>query len=173
MKAIVLFDTLFGNTERIASSLVRGLREAGLEAEYINISEVLNLDDLVKYDLIALGAPTHYLTASKPMKDLLDRLKDMDLRGKWGFAFDTKLDYFMAGSAARLIEKKLKACGLDIIKPHISAIVIGRKEKEKKKKNEIKNGDAILKEGEEEHFETVGKEIGKLVERRARKMEAA
>jgi menaquinone-dependent protoporphyrinogen IX oxidase len=173
MKAIVLFDTLFGNTERIANSLARSMQESGIAAECVNI-KMARVEKLSEYDLLALGAPTQYITASKTMKDFLDRLKELNLKGKCGFAFDTKLDSFMAGSAAKFIEKKLKAYGVDIIRPRSSAIVIGRKEKEKKKNGEeIKIGEAVLKEGMEELFETVGKELGTLLESRARKVGAA
>ncbi len=81
------------------------------------------------------------------------------MKGRFGFAFDTKLDYIMAASAAKFIEKKLKASGVDIIRPRSSAIVIARKEKEKIKKEQIRIGEAILKEGMEEQFEAIGKEL--------------
>lgn len=169
MKAIVLFDTLFGNTERIANSLARGMQDAGVEAKCVSI-KMASTETLSEYDLIAIGAPTQYITASKPMKEFLDQLREIDLKGKWGFAFDTKLDSIMAGSAAKFIEKKLKACGVDIIRPRSSAIVIARKEKEKKE--QVKIGEAILKEGMEEQFGAIGKEVGELLLRsRARKAE--
>jgi flavodoxin len=171
MKAILLFDTVFGNTERIANSLARGLKDVGVDAECVSINNA-RVDKLSDYDLLALGAPTQYITASKPMKEFLDQLKDLDLKGHYGFAFDTKLDYIMAGSAAKFIEKKLKASGVDIIRSRSSAIVIARKEKEKIKKEQIKIGEAILKEGMEEQFEAIGKELGELLKRsKARKAE--
>jgi flavorubredoxin len=171
MKAILLFDTVFGNTERIANSLARGLQDVGVDAECVSINNA-RVDKLSDYDLLALGAPTQYITASKPMKEFLDQLKDLDLKGKYGFAFDTKLDSILAGSAAKFIEKKLKASGVNIVRPRSSAIVIGRKEKEKIKKEQIKIGEAILKEGMEEQFETIGKELGDLLKRsKARKAE--
>ncbi len=171
MNAIVLFDTVFRNTERIANSLATGLQDAGVAAECVSI-KIVRVDKLIDYDLLALGAPTQYITASKPMKVFLGQLKDLDLKGKCGFAFDTKLDYIMAESAVKFIEKKLKPSGVDIIRPRSSAIVIARKEKEKIKKEQIKIGEAVLKEEMEEQFETIGKELGELVKRsRARKTE--
>jgi len=161
MKAIVLFDTLFGNTERIASCLAAGLQETGIEAEYVNIKGV-EVNRLVVYDLIVLGAPTQYLSASKPMKGLLERLKAVNLRGKYGFAFDTKFGYPLSGSAAKFIEKKLKGLGLEIIQPHSSAIVVGQK-------TAVKVGDAMLKEGIQDLFEKTGKELGVLLQERAQK----
>ena len=96
MKGIVLFDTLFGNTERVASRLAAGLQETGIDAEYLNIKGVAP-DRLIEYDLIALGAPTQYHSASKPMKDFLEQLKTVNLRGKYGSAFDTKFGYPLSG----------------------------------------------------------------------------
>ena len=74
MNAIVLFDTLFGNTEKIALSIARGLQDAGVEARAVNIKDA-NMDGLAGYDLLALGAPTQYFTASKPLKVFLERLE--------------------------------------------------------------------------------------------------
>jgi hypothetical protein len=72
----------------------------------------------------------------------------------------------MSGSAAKVIEKKLKDMGIEIIKPRSSAIVIGRKEKI----DQAKVGDAVLKEGMEELFEKVGNELGQLLQEKARKV---
>ena len=63
----------------------------------------------------------------------------MDLKGKRGFAFDTKLESRLSGSAAKFIEKKLRERGLDIIRPHGSAIVAGQKG--------AKIEEVVLKEG--------------------------
>jgi flavodoxin len=108
MKAIVLFDTLFRNTEKIAGSLARGLQEAGVEAQAVDI-KAARVDELKAYDLLALGAPTQYFTALKPLKEFLERLKGLDLKGKRGFAFDTKLDSRLSGRARQNSLKK--ACG--------------------------------------------------------------
>lgn len=91
------------------------------------------------------------MTASRPMKKFLGKLKSIDISGKYGFAFDTKFDSRMSGSAAKFIEEKLKNLGLEIIAPRESAIVFGMNEKE---------GGAILKEGEETRFEQIGLRIG-------------
>jgi flavorubredoxin len=159
MNAIVLFDTLFGNTERIAQCIVTGLRKTGIEADCANIRET-NVDELSKFDLIALGAPTQYFTASRPMKEFIDRLKQLNLKGKYGFAFDTRLDSFMAGSAAKYIEKKLKTYELEILKSRNSAIVEGQKAI---KKEDARIGNARLEAGMCDLFEQVGKELGVLL----------
>jgi flavorubredoxin len=158
MNAIVLFDTLFGNTEKIAVSVARGLQHVGVEAQAVNI-KAASVDGLAGYDLLALGAPTQYFTASKPLKEFMARLEGVDLKGKRGFAFDTKLESRFSGSAAKFIEKKLAERGLYIIRPRASAIVVGQKAKT------AQVGEATLKEGMEALFESIGKELGTLLQK--------
>jgi flavodoxin len=108
LKACVIFDTRYGNTERIARSFETGLKEAGVQTVCTNAKEA-NLESLKEYDLIAVGAPTEKITASESIKEFLEKLKNTtDLSGMFGFAFDTKLSYPLTGSAAKYIEKELK-----------------------------------------------------------------
>ena len=86
------------------------------------------------------------------MKDFLSRLEGRtNLGGKFGFAFDTKLDSRLSGSAAKYIEKKLEELNLKTVKPRSSAIVSGGTK------------DNVLREGEEGRFEEIGDEIGAVL----------
>jgi flavorubredoxin len=144
--AIVIFDSKFGNTEMVAKSLAGGLTRAGLSVDCLNTREV-RLESLTDYDLIAIGAPTQAFTASKPMKDFLSGLESIrTLKGKRGFAFDTKFASRLSGSASKYIEAKLTNLGIEIIRQRQSAIV--------------KKSEGPLDEGEPEAFERIGYEIG-------------
>ena len=68
------------------------------------------------------------------------------MNGKSGFAFDTKFDSRLSGSAAKFIEKRLEELGIKIIRPRQSAIV--------------EKTEGPLEEGEMEAFERTGFEIG-------------
>ncbi|AIF82958.1 putative flavoprotein [Candidatus Nitrososphaera evergladensis SR1] len=165
-KAIILFDTLFGNTEKVGNSLVKGLREAGIEADCANITDT-SIAKIANYDFIAIGAPTQFVTASKPIKQFLERLRALDLKGKYGFAFDTRLDDVMAGSAAEYIEKKLVTYGLEILRPHSSATVVWE---EKKIEGEEKSRtQANIKPEMKQFFETIGRELGELLHAKEKK----
>jgi len=159
MKAIVIYHTRFGNTERIAKSLEIGLKEAsGIEdVVCINVRDVVlsaAADDFLKeYDIICMGAPTEGFSAPKPIKEFLAKLKGVNLAGKYGFAFDTKVDSRLSGSAAKFIEKELKSQGLQIIVPRESAIVFALKEM-----GTITG--ARLKEGEDKRFKEIGVQLG-------------
>lgn len=144
--AIVVFDSKFGNTGEIAKSLADGLQKAGLDVDCLNMRDV-KVESLADYDLIAVGAPTQAFTASKPMKDFLGKLESVQtLKGKRGFAFDTKFASRLSGSASKYIESRLSRLGIEIIRERQSAIV--------------KKSEGPLEEGESEAFERIGFEIG-------------
>jgi flavorubredoxin len=156
LKSIIIYHTRFGNTERIAKSIERGLNEAGgfEDVVCINVTDVMAVIDSIKeYDLICIGAPTEGFTAPKPIKQFLSKLKSIKLSGKYGFAFDTKVESRLAGSAAKFIEKELTSQGLKLITSRKSAIVYTLKEM-----GSISG--ARLKEGEDKTFEQVGLQLG-------------
>jgi|SRR5215212_2767810 flavorubredoxin len=154
MKAIIIYHTRYGNTERIAKSLEIGLKKAS-DIEDVLCSNVRDIvlsatdNSLKEYDIICIGAPTEGFSAPKPIKEFLAKLKKrVNLTGKYGFAYDTKVDSKLSGSAAKFIEKELKNQGLQIIAPRESAIVFAL------------NTGAKLKEGEDKRFEQIGLQLG-------------
>ena len=147
-KALVIYDTKFGNTEKVANALVQGLTAQGIEAESVNVDRVA-IDRLSEYDALLIGGPTHRQKMSEPMAMFLDRLDKAHVSGKVGFAFDTKVEHRFAGSAGKRIEKKLKKLGLKVVRPHASAIVVGR--------------EGPLKEGTEDMFRQIGQQIAHAI----------
>jgi flavorubredoxin len=143
-KAIVIYDTQFGNTEKIAKALASGIKEQGVQVDCVKVDEI-DINKLAEYDLLAIGGPTQAFGMSKPVKDLLRKLEGIELRGKKAFAFDTKMSFTFTGSAAKGIEGKLKGLGVSIVRPCSSAIVKGR--------------GGPLEEGAEEAFKQIGAEI--------------
>ena len=144
--AIILYDSKFGNTEKIVKALAEGMKEQGLRVDCTKIEDH-DISKLNDYDLLAIGGPTHILGISKPMKNMLKKLEGVDLKGKKAFAFDTKLKGRFAGSAGKGIENRLKRLHMDIVKPYVSAIVKGQK--------------GPLEEGAEETFKMIGADLTK------------
>jgi len=147
--AIVVYDTMFGNTEKIARALAEGMEKQGVHVDCLKVDRV-NISRLGEYDLLAIGGPTHAFGLSKSMKDFLQKLEKVNLGGKRAFAFDTKMKSRFAGSAGKRIEEKLKKLGMDIVKSHVSAIVKGR--------------EGPVEEGAEETFRQIGIEIAKSLQ---------
>jgi flavodoxin len=149
VKALVVYDSLYGNTEKIARALEKGLVDGGLAVDCVRV-DTIELQKLSSYELLVFGGPTHSMGASKPMRAFLERLKGVEgLGGKKAFAFDTKYKSMFAGSAGARIEGKLKNLGLSVVKPHASAIVKGK--------------EGPLEEGAEETFKQIGVELAKIM----------
>lgn len=148
-KAIVIHDTKFGNTEKVAKALGLGMKERGIEVNCFKVGEV-QIDKLTGYDLVVIGGPTHKLGLSEPMKDFLGKLEHADLRGKKAFVFDTRLKIRFAGSAGKRIEKELRRLRMSVVRPYSSAIVKGR--------------EGPLEEGVDEMFKQIAAEITKSIQ---------
>jgi len=169
MRACVIFDTRYGNTEKVARALEAGLIESGIQTNCLGIKD-LTIGSLNQYDLICVGGPTQYRTASKSMQEFLNAVADVKLSGKLAFAFDTRRESFMAGSAANYIEGKLRRLGLRIISQNESAMIVSsgperRKDEfsDKDEWKEWKHKNEGLREGEEKRFVRIGTMIGKAL----------
>lgn len=131
--ALVIFNSLFGNTKEVAHSLAKGLLEIGIQTDVMNINEI-ELNSLHEYDFLAIGGPTHFIGLSKAMKEFLKKVKLVDLRYKKGFSFDTRNPsrmnkrrwFIFENSAARRIEARMKKMKIEILLPRQSAIVYGQ-----------------------------------------------
>lgn len=151
-RAAVVFATRFGTTEKVARSLERGLQEANLQTVCAD-SQSLLPESLKDIDLLCVGGPTEIFSATKPIKEFLRSIRGFGFGGKFGFAFDTKYDSRVSGSAAKYIEHALDDGGVRLVAGRESAIVSSRKEG-----GRIVG--AVLKDGEERRFEELGRSLG-------------
>jgi flavodoxin len=152
VKAVVVYDSLYGNTERLAQALARGIAGGGVEADAFKV-DGLDVERLARYDLIAVGGPTHMAGASKPMKRLLTDMRTVDLRGRKGFCFDTRnesrFNAFDINGAGKRIEGRMKRMKVEMLKPRASATVEGR--------------EGPLEEGALKRFQEMGVELARLL----------
>jgi flavorubredoxin len=149
LKAAVIYDSVYGNTEKVAKALAAGLESGGATVDIVKVDAV-KFDEIDAFDLFCVGSPTHAWNASKPMKEFLEHFKTVKgLAGKKAFVFDTKMKSRLAGSAAGKIENKLKNLDLTIARHSESAIVLGR--------------EGPLEESSEGTFKQIGIELAKMV----------
>ncbi len=147
-KVVVVYDTRFGNTEKVAKALAGGMKGKTIKVDLVKADEA-DTAKLADYDLLAFGAPTHAFGISQPMKQLMGKLSGDRLKGKKAIAFDTRIVKWWTGSAAKKMEDKLRNLGLIMVKPHQSAGVKGR--------------EGPLVDGAEVAFEKIGHEIAELL----------
>lgn len=150
----VIYDSRYGTTAKVAEALVRGLGKVpGLSAE-LDFAPNVHAEVLDRSELIIIGGPTEYLSASRHLRELFGLIGAYDLKDKFGFAFDTHARRPFSGSAARFIERKMRALRLHLLEPTSSALVEDGADSSGK-------GSIHLAEGTEAHFEQIGEQLGR------------
>lgn len=149
MKALIVYESMFGNTREIAEAIASGFATRDGEAIVRTVDEVSN-DDMAA-DILVVGAPTHawgmprrqsrqgafddatkhpdhVFTGDVQANGVREWLAGLpDQGGKRAAAFDTRLDKskFVTGSAARRISRVLRRHGLRLFHPEHSFTVTG------------------------------------------------
>lgn len=63
MKAAVVYESMFGNTARVAQAIAEGMREAGAAATLVPVAQA-SPEDATDCEIVVIGAPTHAFTLS-------------------------------------------------------------------------------------------------------------
>ncbi|GID93887.1 flavodoxin [Amorphoplanes digitatis] len=128
MNVLVVTETCFGNTARVADAIVAGLRSHGA---VVTVADAASAPAVDHVDLLLVGAPTHSMGLPGPGTRRQAEAKGGNppaigvaewlnaLPGKQtcrGAAFDTVTGRgFFSGSAAKGIEKRLRRHGVDVV----------------------------------------------------------
>ena len=126
MKVLVVYDSEYGNTERIAKAISDAI--AG-DVKLIRASEA-NLADVNAIDLLIVGSPTYGGKATPQILDFLAKVPEEAIKGKKVAAFDTRLAgrfVKVFGFAAEKIAESLKSKGGDIASTSAGFFVKGKK----------------------------------------------
>lgn len=128
VKAILLYESKYGNTKRVAETIAEELqRVGGMEATLTALKEV-DVDDLVNYDVILLGGPTHFGGPIRSVRKFIDALGKRNVNGKSVAVFDTYLgEDFEKGVRKMENQIRAKAPGLKLLAPGLSIRVEGMK----------------------------------------------
>jgi menaquinone-dependent protoporphyrinogen IX oxidase len=129
MKGMVVYDTSYGNTEKIAKAIAETLKESRMEVDFLNVKEVkkLNAKD---YDFLILGSPTRFGTMSFAIRFFLGKLKSDEWINRPFVAFDTENPENLEKSewsAAQKIAQRLRDKKMVQILPVLKALVVGQK----------------------------------------------
>ncbi len=138
LKTVIVFESMFGNTEKLAREMGDGLASEGVQVVLADVRHV-RPEDFAGCDLIVLGAPTHAFTLSRPstradavrqgahesraslgLREWLASLDEVFGAGTarpLAAVFDTRVEKVQhwPGSAARKTGRVLRGHGLDLI----------------------------------------------------------
>ncbi|AEG59463.1 FprA family A-type flavoprotein [Desulforamulus ruminis] len=118
-KAVVVYDTMWGSTEKMALTLLDTLMEQGVEAKLVKMS-ISDRNDVIKEILDAkallVGSPTFNRDFLPSLSAFLDDVKGLKPKSKIGAAFGS---FGWGGGALKGIEEKLQEAGVELIQPGI------------------------------------------------------
>jgi flavodoxin len=122
MNTVVVYDSQYGNTERIAQAIANTLREFG-QAQAIRIDPAHPVS-FHGVDLLILGSPTQGMRPTPAMQALLETVSPASLSGLAVACFDTRFRGFLwKNSAAPRMVKQLRMLGVEPIVPPESFFV--------------------------------------------------
>jgi flavodoxin len=115
MNALVLYDSQYGDTERIAQAIADTLAEFG-EAQAVRLDPSQPVD-LQGVDVFIVGCPTQGWRPTQAVQSFLEEVSSEELRSLAGACFDTRfrLPRFMTGSAAKVMAGKLREKGVSLL----------------------------------------------------------
>jgi Flavodoxin len=144
-RALVIFESMFGNTRTIAEAVAEGLSSRfGTDVTEVSLAPTQIAGDT---SLVIVGGPTHAFGLSRPrtrqdaatqaegplvspaggLREWLEAV-GRPRSGVGAAAFDTRIDKpRVPGSAARRAEKRLRRLGFQVAAPAASFYVTGTK----------------------------------------------
>jgi flavodoxin len=136
MRALVIYDSVFGNTKKIAQAIGSVLGErAAVHLAKVGEEESV---DWSEFELVVMGGPIHRVNLSAAMKALVKEIPKRALRGASVAVFETcyRNPRWQRGAAAGKLGRKARKFGGQLVVPVESFFVVGR--------------EGPLEEGEEE-----------------------
>ena len=127
-RILVVYDTMWGSTEKMARAIVDGISSTNVEAKLYRIPSSDRGDiigDLLEAKGILVGSSTINNGMLPTLAALLEDLKGLKPRGKIAAAFGS---YGWAGGSAKVIEESLRQAGMEIASPSMSVNWVPNKE---------------------------------------------
>jgi flavodoxin len=125
MKTLVVYDSTYSNTEKIAKAIGSGIKG---DVKVLRTAEA-NPADFASFDLIVIGSPTYGGRPMPSVADLMNKISESAVKGKNVAAFDTRIPTKIVkifGFAADRIAKNLKDKGANLVVPAEGFFVNGK-----------------------------------------------
>ena len=135
MKALVVYDSVFGNTEKVAQAMGASL-DSLADVKTLRVGDV-KPDDLIGLDGLIVGSPTRAFSPTPAIKKWLGSIPSQNLAGVKVAAFDTRFNVEEAeskvlvgmvkvfGYAAKPIGDRLVKKGGDLLNAPEGFFVLG------------------------------------------------
>jgi len=101
MKALIVYDSTYGNTEKIAEAIGSAINGS---VKVLRAGEA-RPSELKSIDILIVGSPTQGFRATKPVQNFIESIPAGSLKGINMAAFDTRMPESDVGRGLRFIMK--------------------------------------------------------------------
>ena len=119
-RVIVIYDSMWGSTEKMANAMIEGISSQGIEAMLFRLP-VSDRGDIIKELLEAkgllMGSSTINNSILPTVAPILEDIKGLKPKRKIAATFGS---YGWGGGAAKYIEETLKQAGIEIVSPGLT-----------------------------------------------------
>ena len=118
-KIVVVYDTMWGSTEKMAMAIIKGIMEEGVEAKLMNLRRSHRSDvatEILDAKGIVLGSPTIHRDIFPTLGDFLVYMRGLRPKNKIAAAFGS---YGWGGEAVKILNKGLEEIGFEVIDEEI------------------------------------------------------
>jgi Uncharacterized flavoproteins len=116
-KALVIYDTMWQSTRKMAENIVEGLGEEGVETKSMHLRAFHRSDiitELLDAGALIIGSPTINNGIFPTVSDFLTYMKGLKPKNKIGAAFGS---YGWSGEAVKIITKELEEMNFKVVDP--------------------------------------------------------
>lgn len=116
-KVLVIYDTMWGSTERMAKEILQGVMSADVDVKLLHLRKndwSTIIKEILEASMIAVGSPTVNNGMFYPVGGFLTYLKGLRPKGKKAVAFGS---FGWGGGAVKAVEKEMESAGFEIIEP--------------------------------------------------------
>ena len=116
-KAVVVYDTMWHSTQRMAEAIVEGLASEGVDAKPMHLRSYHRSDimtEILDAGAVLVGSPTLNNGLFPTVSDFLTYMKGLKPKNKLAAAFGS---YGWSGEAVKLIHKELEEMKFEMIDP--------------------------------------------------------
>jgi anaerobic nitric oxide reductase flavorubredoxin len=120
-EAVVLYDTMWEGTRRMAEGIGNGLAAEGVPFKLFNMATSDRNDVIAEvFDAkaVIVGSPTVNRGYLPTLAPIMEDLRGLRFKNKIGAAFGS---YGWSGEAVKLIEEHLGRCGIQVVVPGVQA----------------------------------------------------
>jgi len=134
MKTLIIYDSVFGNTRKIAEAIASGINPKDLTLASIDKADHALLKEV---GLLIIGSPTRQFRPTPNIINYLKGIADLSLKGIKVAAFDTRVDLEIiksrtfrfvvntGGYAANQMARKMVRAGGELLLPAEGFLVTG------------------------------------------------